>query len=126
MQAKRRTKRAGQRIKYGVKVPRSHAEAMKFEENWSDKRWTAAVRKEFDEIYNFDSFKSLGLASETRIPQGFTKIKCHLVFDVKEDGRLKARFVAGGHMTGDNPDTYYSSVIQGVVRSSQAFDFLAI
>ena len=62
MQAKRHTKRAGQRIKYGVKVPRNHAEAMKFEENWPDKRWTAAVRKEFDdEIYNFDSFKSLGL-----------------------------------------------------------------
>ena len=96
---------------------------MKFEENWTDKRWTAAVRKEFDEVCNFDSFKSLGLASQTPVPHGFTKIKCHLVFDVKEDGRLKARFVAGGHMTGGNPDTYYSSVVS--LRSVRAVVFLA-
>eukprot|EP00957_Ditylum_brightwellii_P163496 12447627-Ditylum_brightwellii.AAC.1 len=35
----------------------------------------------------------------------------HLVYDVKQDGRLKARLVAESHMTGPNTDTYYSSVV---------------
>ena len=30
---------------------------------------------------------------------GFQEIKCHIVFDVKMDFILKARFVAGGHTT---------------------------
>jgi Reverse transcriptase (RNA-dependent DNA polymerase) len=38
-------------------------------------------------------------------------IRVHLIFDVKQDGRRKARCVAGGHMTGPNTDTYYSCVV---------------
>ena len=37
-------------------------------------------------------------------------IHCHLVFDCKEDGHRKARFVAGGHMTTPPKESVYSSV----------------
>lgn len=48
----------------------------------------------------------------------------HLIFDVKQDGRRKARCIAGGHMsTGPNTDTYYSSVDS--LRSMQIAIFLA-
>eukprot|EP00957_Ditylum_brightwellii_P060137 4566950-Ditylum_brightwellii.AAC.1 len=38
-------------------------------------------------------------------------IQVHLVYDVKQNGQHKARLVAGGHITGPNTDTYYSSVV---------------
>eukprot|EP00957_Ditylum_brightwellii_P182610 13909879-Ditylum_brightwellii.AAC.1 len=50
-------------------------------------------------------------------------IPVHLVYDVKQDGRHKARLVAGRHMTGPNADTYYSSV--GSLREMRMMIFLA-
>ncbi len=49
---------------------------------------------------DYDSFEDLGQGAD--IPEGCTKIRCHFVYDAKHDGRYKARFVAGGHMT-DTP-----------------------
>ena len=48
-----------------------------------------------------------------KIPPGYTKIDCHLIFDVKlgENFRRKARFVAGGHVTDVPSSLTYSSVV---------------
>eukprot|EP00957_Ditylum_brightwellii_P001688 130855-Ditylum_brightwellii.AAC.1 len=61
-----------------------------------------------DKTYEYKAFKSLGKGS--RKPKDHTMTRVHLVYDVKQDGRRKARLVAGGHMTAPNTDTYYSSV----------------
>ena len=37
-------------------------------------------------------------------------IRCHIIFDCKEDGRRKAQFVGGGHLTAPPKDSVYSSV----------------
>ena len=47
----------------------------------------------------------------------------HLVFDVKYDGRHKARLVAGGHLTDDPIESVYSSVVS--LRSLRLVIFLA-
>jgi Reverse transcriptase (RNA-dependent DNA polymerase) len=47
---------------------------------------------------------------------GYKKIQVHLIFDVKHDGRHKARLVADGHLT----DIPLESVCSGVV-SLQGF-----
>ena len=46
-------------------------------------------------------------------PQGWQKIKVHLVFACKHDGHHnhKARLVAGGHLTPDPIDSIYSGVV---------------
>ena len=45
-------------------------------------------------------------------PNGYQKIPCHMVFDIKmEDFRRKARLVAGGHMTGAPATITYASVV---------------
>ncbi len=45
-------------------------------------------------------------------PNGYQKIPCHMVFDIKmEDFRCKARLVAGGHMTGAPATITYASVV---------------
>ena len=44
-------------------------------------------------------------------PKGYHKIKMHLVFAVKFDGRQKARLVADGHLTPEPVENIYSGVV---------------
>jgi hypothetical protein len=45
-------------------------------------------------------------------PNGYQKIPCHMIFDVKmEDFRRKARLVAGGHRTKAPATITYASVV---------------
>jgi hypothetical protein len=44
-------------------------------------------------------------------PNGYKKIRSHMIYDVKHDGQHKARLVAGGHMTEVNTDSVYSGVV---------------
>ena len=43
-------------------------------------------------------------------------IPCHIIYDVKHDGRNKSRFVAGGHRTSTPTHSVYSGVVllQGI------------
>jgi hypothetical protein len=45
------------------------------------------------------------------IPKGFKRICVHLIYDVKHDGRHKARLVADGHLTDIPVDSVYSGVV---------------
>jgi hypothetical protein len=51
--------------------------------------------------------------SESDLPVGYQKIKCHFVFDIKmgENFRQKARLVANGNQTETPPTLTYSSVV---------------
>ena len=51
------------------------------------------------------------LGKGAAIPEGYTKIRCHFVYDCKHDGRFKSRFVAGGNMTDTPVDSIYSGVV---------------
>ena len=44
-------------------------------------------------------------------PKGYQRIKVHLVFAVKFDGRHKARLVADGHLTPEPIENIYSGVV---------------
>ena len=59
----------------------------------------------------------------TNAPQGYQKIKVHLVFACQHDGCHKARLVAGGHLTLDPIDSIYSGVVS--TRSLRLSIFLA-
>ena len=63
---------------------------------------------------DYNTFESLGKGAP--IPEGYTKIPCHMVYDVKHDGRFKSRFMAGGHRTSTPVDSVYSGVVslQGI------------
>ena len=47
----------------------------------------------------------------TNPPRGYHRIKVHLVFAVKFDGRQKARLVADGHLTPEPIENIYSGVV---------------
>ena len=44
-------------------------------------------------------------------PKGYNRIKVHLVFAVKFDGRHKARLVVDGHLTPEPAENIYSGVV---------------
>ena len=44
-------------------------------------------------------------------PKGYQKIKVHLVFVVKFDGRHKSRLVADGHLLPEPIENVYSGVV---------------
>ena len=72
---------------------------------------------ELDQINEYQVFIDHGIAKydpkSKRVmnaPQGYQKIKVHLVFACKDDGHHKAQGVVGGHLTPDPIDSTYSGV----------------
>ena len=102
------------RYKYGYQVPRDHNEAMLIDEKNGNDKWAKSEELELSQIVDYDTFKSLGIGAP--IPEGYTKIPCHMVHDIKASGRHKSRFVAGGHRTSTPTDATYSGVVslQGI------------
>ena len=83
-----------------------------------------------DQINEYKVFQDHGKAkidSKSRkvsnAPDGYQKIRVHLIFAVNHDGRHKARLVAGGHLTTDPIESIYSGVVS--IRSLRLVIFLA-
>ena len=74
-----------------------------------------------EQLHEYDTFESRG--KNTKIPEGYKRIRTHLVFAVKHDGRHKARMVADGHLTDVPLDSVYSGVVS--LRGLRLVLFLA-
>ena len=65
-----------------------------------------------DQINEYKVFQDHGKAQidpksrkVSNAPDGYQKIRVHLIFAVKHGGRYKARLVTGGHLTPDKAST---------------------
>ena len=95
--------------KYGIRMPKSVAEAIEIDKENGNTLWWDAIMLEMKnvrpafEVYDGDVQKLVG----------YQKIKCHFVFDIKlgENFRRKARLVGGGHTTDPPSSLTYSSVV---------------
>ena len=121
-QTRRQSKNNAIRYKFGVQIPRSVKEAHALDKTNGDTLWAEAIALELLQLNQYNNFEVVGRGRQS-LPRGFQLIHCHMVFDVKEDGRRKARFVAGGHMTQPSKDSVYSSVAS--LRSIRMIAFLA-
>jgi hypothetical protein len=79
-------------------------------------------------LHEYDTFIDKGKATirgqhVENAPEGYKKIRIHTVYDVKHDGRHKARMVAGGHLTPVPNESVYSGVVS--LRSLRIVIFLA-
>ena len=72
-------------------------------------KWRDAKIIELEQINDYKSFKDLGYKAP--IPKGYKKIRVHMVYNVKHNGRHKARLVAGGHLTNIPIESIYSGVV---------------
>ena len=97
------------RYKYGFQVPRNHAEAVLIDERNGNTKWQDSEKLEIDQLKEYKTFRDLGLGGKA--PDGYKKIPCHMIYDVKWDGRHKSRFVAGGHRTDTPVESTYSAVV---------------
>ena len=110
-QAKLRSYRSAPKYKYGFEVPRNYQHAIRLDERNGNSKWKDSVKLERDQIDEYETFQDLGHKSVARVTQGYKKIRVHFVFDVKHDGRHKARLVADGHLTDIPVESVYSGVV---------------
>ena len=122
-QAKLRSYNTAPRYKYGFEVPRTYEQALRLDERNNNTKWKDAITLELIQIDEYDTFIDKGHHTKTKPPPGYKKIRVHLVFDVKHDGRHKARLVADGHLTDIPLDSVYSGVVS--LRGFRLVLFLA-
>ena len=92
------------KYKFGVEVPSNPKHALFLDKLNGNDGWRKSIKLELDQIMSYQVFKAL--------PRGYRQIPYHIVFDVKFDGRLKSRLVAGGHRTPEVPrEDAFSGVI---------------
>jgi Reverse transcriptase (RNA-dependent DNA polymerase) len=120
-QAKLRSYRREPFWKFGVLVPRTHAQAVELDRLNGNTKWQDAEETEMRQLIEYQTFVDKGKGGEA--PTGYKKIRCHMIYDVKHDGRHKARLVAGGHLTDPNTESVYSGVVS--LRGIRLIVFLA-
>jgi hypothetical protein len=94
---------------------------MHFDEKNSNTKWQDSIALELQKINGYEAFNDVGHHTKAKIPNGYKKIRVHFVFDVKHDGRCKARLVVDGHLT----EVPLESVYYGVF-SRQGFSLVLL
>jgi hypothetical protein len=95
--------------KYGLEIPKNHADCVRIDHENGNTLWQDAVRKEMKTVRPaFETYEG-----DVKDLIGYQSITCHFIFDVKlgENFRRKARYVAGGHKTEAPKTLTYSSVV---------------
>ena len=122
-QAKLRSYNTAPKYKYGFEVPRNYVHALRLDELNKNTKWQDSVNTELNQIDEYSTFRDIGHKSKAKPPPGHKRIRVHLVFDVKHDGRHKARLVADGHLTDIPLESVYSGVVS--LRGFRLVLFLA-
>ncbi len=95
-------------MKFGIEVPKTVKEALDLDRKNGNTLRADAIVKEMKAVRI--AFNILPDGHVT--PNGYQKIPCHMIFDVKmEDFQCKARLAAGGHMTEAPATTTYANVV---------------
>ena len=100
----------GKKFKFGVEVPRNPKHALQIDKENGNDGWGTSISTELNQLEDYKTF--IIVPDGQPIPRGYKRIPYHIVHDVKFDGRLKSRLVAGGHRTPDVPrKDVFSSVV---------------
>ena len=119
--AKLRSFSSTPRFKYGYEIPKSYSHAIKLDQRNGNTKWADATKLELELMNSYNVFEDHGLNTDP--PKGYKKIRVHLIYDVKHDGRHKARLVADGHLTDLPSESVYSGVVS--LRGLHIFLFIA-
>ena len=102
---------------FGYLIPRNYMEAMQFDSENKNSKWYDVIKLEMESMLEYKVFKKWDktiLDKHKKVknpPKCYHRIKVHLVFAVKFDGRHKARLVADGHLTLEPVENIYSGVV---------------
>lgn len=95
---------------YGVEIPRDYQHALALDKANGNTYWEDATRLELQQLMEYCTFDDLGKGTPPPSTL-FKRIRVHLIYAVKHDGRHKARLVADGHLTDIPVDSVYSGVV---------------
>ncbi len=109
------------KYKYGVQIPRDYNDAIYLDTLNGNTLWQDTTKLEMELMDSYSVFKDGGL--DAPVPQNYKNIRVHLVYDVKHDGRHRARLVADGHLTDVPEESNYSGVVS--LRGFRLLLFLA-
>ena len=82
---------------FGYLIPRNYSEALEFDSQNNNSKWYDAMKNEMDSIKQYGVFQTGEKAVYDKhkkvinSPEGYHKIRVHLVFAVIFDGRHKTR-----------------------------------
>jgi hypothetical protein len=119
-QAKLRSFRTAPKYMYGFEVPKDYEHAVKLDDRNRTNKWVESTRIEMQQHDEYKTFTDKGKDGKV---DGFKKIRVHLIYAVKHDGRHKARLVADGHLTDVPVDSVYSGVM--LLKGLRMLIFLA-
>ena len=122
-QAKLRLFLTKPKFKYGFEVPRNYQHALELNRIAGNNKWRDANILEHKKLAEYNIFEDRGMFAKHRVPKGFQLITVHTVFDVKHDGRFRARVVANGNLTEVPLESVYSGVVS--LRGLQTILFLS-
>ena len=129
-QSKIRQGRRSGVYQFGFLIPKDYKQALQLDEQNGNSKWYDATKLEMDQVNEYNVFQDHGKAQYdpksrkvSNVPNVYQKIRVHLIFAVKHDGRHKARLVAGGHLTPDPIESIYAGVVS--IRSRRLVIFLA-
>jgi hypothetical protein len=108
-QHKKQHKRFAAIFMYGVEIPRDSNHARRLDKQNGNTRWVDSEHLELRQLFDYEFAHDVGFGD--KMLAGYTKIRCRMIYAVKHDGRHKARFVAGGHLTKEPEESVYSSVV---------------
>lgn len=100
-----------ERMKYGIQVPKDIKEALEFDKNNENTLWQDAIDKEVNALLGLEVFD---IREKGEKPSGHQRTTVHMIFDIKQDLRHKARLVAGGHLLELFDTEVYSSTVKGI------------
>ena len=102
---------------FGFLIPRNFTEALAFDKANPNSKWYDATKAEMDSIHSYGVFKTHQRAqydkqkNVSNAPLGYQKVRVHLIFAIKYDGRHKARIVTDRHLTPEPVGSIYSGVV---------------
>ena len=94
---------------------------MKLDNRNGNTKWADATKLELELMDSYNVFEDKGL--NPTLPDGYKTIRVHFIYDVKYDGRHRARLVADGHLTDLPTDSVYSGVVS--LRGLRMFLFIS-
>jgi hypothetical protein len=95
-------------LKYEIRVPRNVKQAILVDQENGNTHWHDAIKKEMDALLERGVFnKVLDKKAIVMSAYQFAPLRC--IFDVKQELRIKARLVIGGHVVDASDHVSYSS-----------------
>lgn len=116
---------------YGVYVPLTVADAKRVDKENGNTLWADAIIKEVQSLWSMKTFKILSKAEKVRLKENYQIAPLRCIFDVKQDGRRKARIIIGGHVIDTTGYDKYASNMKTIsarvlmlIASANKFDVL--